>query len=66
MYWSAKLNVVISKIARPCVNGSGALSKVLWYVEVELFADLQSVSAPPIVRIWLPPTALQLSPRRGF
>ena len=56
MYWSENAMVVISNIAKPCANGSG-----LTYSKFPAVAP-GFESTPPIVRIWLPPTALQESP----
>ena len=67
MYWLAKARVVISKTAKPWVNGSGVLLNVLSaIVKGSPVMILGFVSVPPMLRIWLPPTALQECPALGF
>lgn len=55
----------MSKIARPCANGSGELN-VLWVIVAVLPVVIWGFeSTPPMLRIWDPPTALQVWPWRG-
>ena len=57
----------MSNIAKPCANGSGELSKTLSVSRMPPAVVTWSFeSSPPIVSIWLPPTALQDSANRGF
>ena len=68
MNWAEKAIVVISNIAKPCANGSGELLKVLSTISWIRVNPVTWAfeSTPPIVSIWLPPTALQESACRGF
>lgn len=55
--------MVMSNTARPCRNGSAEL---LNSFEGSGSGALALGSRPPMVRIWLPPTALQECANRGY